>query len=42
MLAAHTTTLEANSYNHILPNLPLADIDAVCNIEKHYAYFVVC
>ena len=34
MLAAHTSTLEANSYNHILPNLAVADIEPVCNSKN--------
>ena len=38
MLAAHTTAFQANTHNDILPNLVAADIQAVCNIKKHYAY----
>ena len=38
MLAAPTATFQANTHNDILPNLVAADIQAVCNIEKHYAY----
>ena len=30
----------ANTHNDILPNLVAADIEAVCNIEKHYAYLL--
>ena len=29
-----------NTHNDILPNLAAADIEAVCNIEKHYAYLL--